>query len=98
MVFDQSNYRGTGDLLDGPGRWATLDALRDTRQDSWRNRIRSLRTGQTATLTVYTDENFKGDVHRYAPQTSLPQLDASISARIESLELNCGADPNLDSQ
>ncbi len=90
MVFEQPEFSGSGDVLNGPGKWASLDGLRQTNHDGWRNRIRSLRTGHIATVTVYTDEGFNGESRRFGPDTSRAQVDASLSARIESLELTCG--------
>jgi hypothetical protein len=85
MVYDQPGFRGVGDLWNGPGRWATLDGLRQTNQEGWRNRIRSLRVGSAATVTVYTDANFKGESRQFAH----PHLDPTFSGRIESVQLAC---------
>ena len=44
MVFEQPEFSGSGDVLNCPWKWASLDGLRKTNHDGWRNRIRSLRT------------------------------------------------------
>jgi hypothetical protein len=89
MVFDQPEFRGIGDVWNGPGRWSTLESLRQTRPDGWRNRIRSLRVGSAATVTVYTDPDFRGASRQFAAETDHPQLDAAISGQIKSLQLVC---------
>ena len=89
MVYEEPGFRGIGDVLNGPGRWPSLDGLRERNRAGWRNRIRSLRTGHNGTITVYTDEGFKGESRRFGPDTSQARVDASLLARIESLELRC---------
>lgn len=91
MVHEQPELRGAADVLNGPGRWTRLDDLRQTSYANWRNRIRSLRVGRIATATVYTDNAFGGQSQRFDPETKHPRLDPTMSGRIESLELTCGA-------
>jgi hypothetical protein len=89
FVYDRPNYEGARDVLNGPGRWQTLDGLAQTSEQSWRNRIRSLRVGNAATLTVYSDGSFTGASERFGPETNHPILEPAFSGRIESLELTC---------
>jgi hypothetical protein len=88
-VFDQPGFRGIGDVLNGPGRWPSLEGLRQTRRDGWRNQIRSLLVGKAATVTVFTDADFRGESRQFAAQSDHPQLEDSFSGRIESLQLSC---------
>jgi hypothetical protein len=88
-VFDRVGFRGIGDVWNGPGRWASLEDFRQTRRDGWRNRIRSLRVGHTATVTVFTDVDFRGESRQFPAGSEHAQLDATISARVESLEISC---------
>jgi hypothetical protein len=77
------------DVLSGPGRWPTLDALRETNHGRWTNRIRSLRTGETATVVAFTEPQFRGRSARYAPGTDHANLTPELSGRIQSLEIVC---------
>jgi hypothetical protein len=89
-VFDQPQYLGIRDVWNGPARWATLDGLQRTR----RNEIRSLQVGPRASVTVFTESDFKGGSTRMTAKTSHPELDSKFSGRIESLELTCEPAPN----
>ena len=89
MVFEQPDFRGSGDVLNGPGRWRTLENLRQTNEQGWNERIRSLRLGSTATLVAFTDVDFKGETLRLPAQSERPRLDPAFSGRIESLEIAC---------
>ena len=97
-VYDRPEFRGIGDVLNGPGRWPTLEGLRQTNEENWRNRIRSIDVGPVATVTGYTDAVFSGVSRRFAPKSRLGGLDSEISARVESLDLACPratGDPEL---
>ena len=89
MVYDQPEFRGIRDVFNGPGRWASLEGLRQTNQGNWRQRIRSLRVGEGANVVVYTDAGFTGDSQQFASGSEHAQLEAPFSARIESLEFAC---------
>ena len=91
IVYDGVEYRGVGDVFNGPGRWTRLERLAGTNQSNWRNRIRSLHVGKLATLTVYVDQAFVGQSQRFSPSTDRPRLDAPFSGRIESLEISCAS-------
>lgn len=89
IVYDQPDFRGTRDVFNGPARWPRLEGLRSTNEESWRNRIRSLRVGSAATMTAYTDAGLKGNSRQFVPAAEHPRLEHAFSARIESLELSC---------
>jgi peptidase inhibitor family I36 len=89
MVFDRPDFLGTGDVWNGPGRWSSLEGLRHTRRDGWRNQIRSLRVGTAAVVTIFTDADFSGESRQLPPDSDHSQLDAVFSASIESLRLEC---------
>ena len=88
-VYDRAEFKGVGDVLNGPGRWPRLERLTQTNEERWRDRIRSLRVGTAATVTAYTGEAFKGESQRFSPATNHPRLEARLSGRIESLEIAC---------
>jgi len=54
----QARFGGRADFINGPRRYSTLGDLPGGR--AWQNRIRSLRLGRTAIVTVWSDENFRG--------------------------------------
>jgi hypothetical protein len=89
MMYERPEFQGVGDVLNGPGRWATLVGLSRTNEENWRNRIRSLRTGDAADVTVYTTRDFTGESGRFQPGTDHARLNTTLSGRIESLQLAC---------
>jgi hypothetical protein len=89
IVYEQPEFRGIRDVLNGPGRWPVLEELRQTNERSWQNRIRSLRIGKTATVTVYTDSDYTGDSKQFDPSSEHPRLERTISGQIESLQIRC---------
>ncbi len=89
VIYDQVSFQGVGDVLNGPRRLPYLEQLTRTNEEDWRNRIRSLRVGSSATVTVYTDTEFKGASRRFAPETEHPRLEQQVSGKIESLVLTC---------
>jgi hypothetical protein len=89
MVFDEPEFRGIGDVWNGPAQWSTLEGLVRTRPGGWRNRIVSLRVGNTATMTVFTDTDFRGESRLFAANTDQAQLERTFSERIESVKLAC---------
>jgi hypothetical protein len=93
MVFEQPAFVGIRDVWNGPGRWPTLDGLRRTRREGWSDQIRSLRVGPGATITAFTNTDFKGDSRQFAANTDHPQLDSAVSGRIESLQVTCEMTP-----
>ena len=88
FAYDKPDWQGAGVVLNGPGRWPNLERLRLDQED-WRNRIRSLDVGPTATVTVYTDAVYTGVSRRFAPKSRPARLESEISAQIESLDIAC---------
>ena len=89
LIFDQPTFLGAGDVINGPVRWPTLTNIPETQQATWDDRIRSLRVGPAATLTVYTEREFKGQSREFAAGTEISQLDSAPSSSIKSLALVC---------
>jgi hypothetical protein len=46
-------------------------------------------SASAAIMTVYTDADFSGASGQFGPDSEHPRLEASVSGRIESLELTC---------
>jgi hypothetical protein len=95
IVYEREQFRGARELLNGPARLTTLRQLSETNEPNWENRIRSLRVGTTAIVTVYVEPAFKGQSQRVGPETQHARLGESFSARIRSLELACAAEKDL---
>jgi hypothetical protein len=88
-VFDGPEFRGLSDVWNGPLRVASLDTLRQRRAQGWRDAIRSLRVGATATVTLHTATDFGGESREFGPGAEHAQLGARLSARAKSIELTC---------
>jgi hypothetical protein len=93
FVYDRPDFNGLSAVLNGPGRWFTLERVQVDQVD-WRNRIRSLEVGGAATVTVYTEIGFTGASRQFLPGIRLTGLDDALSANIESVQMTCkGAAP-----
>jgi hypothetical protein len=90
-VYERPDWQGAGVVLNGPERWRSVERLRVDQED-WRNRIRSIDVGAAASVTVYTDPDFKGTSRKFAPGSKPARLDPELSGRIESLDLSCRAE------
>lgn len=88
LAYDLPEWRGAGVVLNGPARWPSLERLLAS-EENWRNRIRSIVVGPIATVTAYTDSDFRGASRRLPANSQHSHLDDEFSARIESLELAC---------
>ena len=91
IVYERPLFAGAGDVLNGPARLSTLERLPNTNQANWQRRIRSLRVGARATVRAFAETSFKGHSQRFDPGTPHPQLQQTLSAHIESLEVACVA-------
>jgi hypothetical protein len=88
-VFEQPDFRGVGDVFNGPVRWPRLDAMREVHPNGWNNRIRSLRVGNAASVAVYTETEFMGRSASYGANIEQPRLDSRFSGQIKALEVTC---------
>jgi hypothetical protein len=89
IVFDQPRFLGIQDVWNGPGRWSSLGGLHRVRSDGWHNEIRSLRVGPAATVTVFTEQDFRGTSRQFTADTDQAELDPTFSGKIESVQLAC---------
>ena len=92
FVYDQENWRGQRVVLNGPGKWQSVERLRRNDDKDWRNNIRSIEIGSSATVTVYTDPDYRGVAQQFGPASDPARFNSSISAGIESLTLSCRPD------
>ena len=95
IVFERPSFSGAGEVLNGPVRLALLNDVLVTNDRDWRKRIRSVRVGSSATLTVYVETAFTGRSQQYGPRTELSQLDPAVAGRIQSLEITCISLPQV---
>jgi hypothetical protein len=93
FVYERTDFNGLATVLNGPGRWFTLERVQADQVD-WRNRIRSLDVGAAATITVFPEIGFTGASRQFSPGSRLTRLDDALSANIESIQMSCkGATP-----
>jgi hypothetical protein len=93
MIFEQPAFAGSADVLNGPGRWPNLKAVPETNYPDWSHRIRSLKTGSSATVTVFTETRFGGVSERYAAGTDHPSLGPEFSEKLASIDIACAPKP-----
>jgi hypothetical protein len=89
MLFERPEFTGASDLLNGPGKWPNLEGLHETNHGRWRDRLRSLRIGPNATVTVFTQPQFRGHSQEYRAGADHPNLRPDISAHVQSLTIAC---------
>ena len=87
QVWEFADFMGTSDYINGPREYASLRQMPNNR--TWQNRINSVRVGPTAAVTVFTEENYRGQVLQLPPESSHPQFSEGFSAQIESLRVSC---------
>src|SRR5687768_16908455 len=92
-IFAQPGIAPAPDVWNGPGKWPSLETLRETNHSSWTNRIRSLRVGPAATVTAFTQPKFAGQSEQYPAGAAHPMLTPPFSTTIQSLEIACNASP-----
>ena len=88
FVYDQANWRGERAVLNGPSKWWSVERLRLDDKD-WRNRIRSIEVGPNATVTLYTELNYKGGSQQFGPASKPSRFDGRLDGGVESIELSC---------
>lgn len=95
IVYEQPSFGGVGDVLNGPAHLPRLEQVPGTNEGNWHRRIRSLRVGSSATVTVYVEPAFNGRSQQFGPETEHPRLDATLAARIQSLDVVCVDRPTV---
>jgi hypothetical protein len=87
LVYDQPEFMGAREFINGPAKYSTLSAL--PFRINWRHRIRSARVGLAATVTAWVDENFQGASMTLRAESSYPRLSDAFSGQLESLDVAC---------
>lgn len=88
FIYEQADWRGERVVLNGPGKWPGLERLRRDDKD-WRKRIRSIEIGASATVTLYTEANYRGVSQQFGPGSDQARFNGSVSVGIESIALSC---------
>jgi hypothetical protein len=86
-VYDEAQFRGAADFVNGPMRYSTLTAMPNAAR--WSKRIRSAQVGPAATVTVWTDVNFTGTSMQMGTDRAYPTLPRAVAGDIESMVVNC---------
>jgi beta/gamma crystallin len=87
QVYDQAQFMGAREYLNGPAVHRRLTAL--PFGSNWRNRIRSARVGSRATVTIWANEGLAGTSQRLTSNIEYPNLDGTLTGQVESLEITC---------
>jgi len=87
MVFDQPDFSGNRDFINGPAKYLTLRSL--PFGANWRQRIRSAQTGQAARVVFWTNEQLRGTALVLGPESRRPTLAVGMDARVQSMEIQC---------
>lgn len=85
-LFDGEDFDETDDnfKLTEPGKYENLADLPGADRD-WTDEADSLKTGNSATVTIYSEENFEGSSTDLDPGTEL----ADVDDEPRSLEMSC---------
>ncbi len=93
QVYEGDRFIGASDFINGPRRYATLGGLPNGA--NWSNRIRSVKVGPAATITVWTDAEFQGRSLHMAVDRAFSALIEGFVASIESMDVQCIAPPTV---
>jgi len=88
-VYEKADYLGEKTVLNGPARFRTLNRSLSASGPGWDNRIRSVKLGETAILTVFNEPSFGGRSARFASGSVHSQLDPALAGHIQSAVLEC---------
>ena len=76
QVWEQPFFVGSSDYVNGPCKYPTVRDMPGRRD--WRNRIRSLKVGSSASVTVWSQENFSGSALRATRKRSAPRTPGGL--------------------
>ena len=87
LVSDGEQFAGAREFINGPRNYASLEDL--PFHASWRRRIRSVEVGPAASVTMWTDEGWRGASETLSAGSREPVLSKALSGRVQSLEIGC---------
>jgi hypothetical protein len=88
-VYDKPDFMGEKYVFNGPARFRTLNRTLSANGPGWDNRIRSLRLGETAVLTIFNEPSFAGRSTRFTAGSAHSQLETAFAGHIQSAVLEC---------
>jgi hypothetical protein len=92
QVWDQPDFRGVFDYINGPQHYPSLRDMPGGRE--WSNRILSAKVGPDATVMLYADENARGASITLRTDTEYRTLPLAFRATGESLTVACVSKPD----
>lgn len=87
QVWEQPFFVGSSDYVNGSRKYPTVRDMPGRRD--WRNRIRSLKVGSSASVTVWSQENFSGSALHATRNAAHPELPDGVTGRIQSIVVEC---------
>jgi len=87
QVWDGARFTGTSQFVNGPRRYAKLNALPN--RDDWAKRIRSVQVGSAATVTAWTGENLSRASVVLRPDREYARLPLGFDRAIRSIDISC---------
>jgi hypothetical protein len=88
-VYENADFSGARHVFNGPARIRSLKRTLSAGELGWDNRIRSLRVGEAAVVTVFTEISFGGRSTRFQAGSAHPQLEPAFAGHIQSAVLEC---------
>jgi hypothetical protein len=86
-LFPRDQLKGDGDYVNGPARYPRTSDFRPDGQ--WRDGVRSVRTGPASTVTLWSEENYRGALLRVGPSQRNERINDALSAAAASLQISC---------
>ena len=87
QVFPEEQFRGAGDYVNGPGRYASLSDLKA--DGRWRSGVRSVRTGPATTVTLWSEQSYRGGFVRLGPDQANARILNALNSAAASLQISC---------
>jgi len=90
QVFADEQFKGPGDYVNGPGRYASMSDLKA--DGRWRSGVRSVRTGPATTVTLWSERSYRGGFVKLGPDQRNARIDEALNAPAASLQISCNQD------
>ena len=84
QVFSGEQFTGMGDYVNGP--WRIPDVLADRR---WKGGVRSVRTGPSTTVTLWSDDNYRGSLVRVQSNQRDSSVSSALGGVAVSMQISC---------
>jgi hypothetical protein len=89
QVWDDANFSGAFDYINGPRQYPSLRDMPGGR--AWSRRIHSARTGPNTTATLFANENGRGAIMTLRADTEYPRLGSPLDGTAESMMISCSS-------